>query len=270
MSVDIPQAPSSSSDRFPQGSQGIEAAQPLDELRLEVLKTRQAVEEIREALGRSSSVYYAPSLAAILQGITQINAELTQIERHPALRFAPADFQRAVSECGHLAMGKAIDQLTETRNALYRTEQGLTSILGHVRSRRQQARSSAIVAVVALISGLVASPLLARVLPFNLDTRIAATVLASDRWEAGVRLLQAADPDSWETVKRATAMWQLNRDPIHACELAAGKSRSSQQCALIITPPLLGVLAGASPLSRHECARRLGSPVPFGIDDPLL
>ncbi len=236
MSGDIQQVPGSSSDRISQRPEGVEGAQALDELRLEVLKTQQSVEEIRGALGRSSSVDYAPSLAAIVQGITHINAELKQIEGHPALRFAPADFQRALSESGHLAMGKAIDQLSDTRNALYRTEQGLNSVLGHVRSRQQQARYSAIVAGIALTTGLIFSPLLARLLPFGLDTRIAALVMASDRWEAGDRLLQAADPKSSETVKRATAMWQLNRDAIHACEIAAGKSRSIQQCAVIITP----------------------------------
>ncbi len=212
MSGNIQQHPSSSSGAFPQESQGIESAQALDELRLEVLKTQQAVEEIRGALGRSSNVDYAPSLAAIVQGITEINAELKQIEGHPALRFAPADFQRALSESGRLAVGKAIDHLAETRNALYRTEQALISIVGHVRSRQLQARWMAIVAGVALTTGLIFSPLLARLLPFNLDTRIAAVVMASDRWEAGVRLLRAADPDRSETVKRATAMWQLNRN----------------------------------------------------------
>ncbi len=237
MSGDIQQVTSSSSDGFPQGSQGIESAQALDELRLEVLKTQQAIEEICGALGRFRVVDYAPSLAAIVQGITEINAELKQIEAHPALRFAPTDFQRALSESGRVAMGNAIDQLAETRDALYRTEQVLISILGKVRSRQQQARSSAIVAGIALTTGLIFSPLLARLLPFGLDTRIAATVLASDTWEAGVRLLRAADPDGGETVKRAAEMWRLNRDPIHACELAASKSRSSQQCAVIITPP---------------------------------
>ncbi len=237
MSTDIRLFPSSSSDRISRESKGIEPSQALDELRLEVLKTQQAMEEIRAALGPSRSVDYAPSLAAIVQGITDINAELKQFADHPALKLTPADYQRALTQSGHVAMRRAIDQLTETREAGHRTQQALGNILGDVRSRQQQARWLAIVAGVALMAGLLSSPLLASLLPFNLDTRIAGAMIASDRWRAGARLMQVDNPTAWEAVERATALWQLNRDAIDACELAAGKSRSIQKCIVSVTPP---------------------------------
>ena len=229
--------PSSSSDGFPQGSKEAELTQALDELRLEVLKTQQTMEEIRAALGPSPTPDYAPSLAAIVQGITAINDELRQLKEHPALRLTPASYQHAITESGHAAMRAALDQLTETRNAGYRTEQVLVGIVGKVRSRREQARWLAITAGVALMVGLLSSPLLARLLPFGLNTHIASVVMASDRWQAGARLMQAGDPDSWATIEQATALWQSNRDAIDACELAAGKRQSTEQCTVLVTPP---------------------------------
>jgi len=228
---------SSSSDLILHGSNSIDASQALDELRLDVLRTQKAVEEIRAALGRSRSIDYAPSLAAIVKGIAQINTELKEIEGHPALRYSPADYQRWVHESGRIAMEKAIDQLEAARNAGYRTEQVLISMVGKVRDRWQQARWLAIAAGIALISGLILSPLLARLLPFRLDTRIAAVVLASDRWNAGIHLMQVGNPDSWAAIERAGDLLQLNRDAIQACELTAGKNRSAQHCTVLVPPP---------------------------------
>jgi hypothetical protein len=237
VSTDISRYPSSSSDGFSQGSRGVEATQALDELRLEVLKTQQAVEEIRAALGPSPIPDYTPSLAAIVQGITHINGELKQFKEHPALKLTPADYHRALTQSGHVAMRNAIDQLTETREAAHRTQQAPVNVLGVVLSRQQQARWMAIVAGVALVAGLLSSPLLTRLLPFGLNTRVAALVMASDRWQAGARLMQVGNPAAWATVEQATTLWQLNRDEFHACELAAGKRQSIQQCTVFVPPP---------------------------------
>jgi Family of unknown function (DUF6118) len=39
--------------------------------------------------------------------------------------------------------------------------------------------------------GLIAAPFLARLLPFGLDGRIAATIMGADRWNAGAALMAA-------------------------------------------------------------------------------
>jgi hypothetical protein len=91
------------------------------------------------------------------------------------------------------ALRDAIAQLGEMRQASERTQQALMETVGTARSQQQQARGLAIATALALTAGLLLAPVLARLLPFGLDTRIAAIVLATDRWNAGQKLMQADD-----------------------------------------------------------------------------
>jgi hypothetical protein len=42
------------------------------------------------------------------------------------------------------------------------------------------------------------SPIVAGVLPFGLNTRVAALIMREDRWEAGSELMQAVNPHGWD------------------------------------------------------------------------
>src|SRR5579872_3387858 len=174
-----------------------EAAQAFDELRLEVLKTQQAMEEIRAAITGLATPDYTPSLAAIVQAITKVKAELQRLQSQPA------DYQHALMQTSQTAMREAIAQLTETRLASQRTHQDLINTLGTARSRQQQAWWLAIVAGVGLVVGMLLAPFFSRLLPFGLDTRIAALVMASDRWKGGARLMRAGNPEGWEEIENA-------------------------------------------------------------------
>ena len=48
---------------------------------------------------------------------------------------------------------------------------------------------------VAVLFCLLAAPIFARLLPFGLDGRMAATIMGADRWNAGAALMAAQSPE---------------------------------------------------------------------------
>ncbi len=227
MSHDIHSRPTLSTD-------SADVSQALDELRLEVLKTQVLLEELRPARSEPALPDYTLSLAALSQGVTELKMSLAAIQDHPALRLTPMDYQHAMTQSSQAAMQQAIAQFNETRIASERSQHELTRICGAVRSRQQQAFWLAIGCAAALWTGLILSPFLARLLPFGMDTRVAATVMAADRWRAGATLMQAGNPEGWQAIEQASAFWQLNQGAIQACRALTEKSHRDQKCELRI------------------------------------
>lgn len=90
---------------------------------------------------------------------------------------------------------------------------------------------------VGLVAGVFLILLLPRILPFAADTHVAAIVLGQDRWNAGVTMMQTADPGRWRGVADA---WQLARDnseAISQCAEAARTAGADQRCTITVKAP---------------------------------
>src|ERR1700683_1613205 len=88
-------------------------------------------------------------------------------------------------------------------NLDYAGQHSKTRIYGRVRSahlEERQQRWLLATAAVALIVGFITSPVIARALPFGLDGQVAAFILETDRWNAGVALMQAQSPHAWRVL----------------------------------------------------------------------
>ena len=53
-------------------------------------------------------------------------------------------------------------------------------------------------------------------------------------WDAGIRLMQAGNPEGWQAIVDAADMRQDNRDAIAACERAAEKAKEPVRCTIRI------------------------------------
>ncbi len=73
-----------------------------------------------------------------------------------------------------------------------------------------------ITAAVALAGGIIVSPLLARLLPFGIDGRIAAMIMGADRWNAGAALMAAQRPEAWRNIEAAAALPLPNKEALAA------------------------------------------------------
>jgi hypothetical protein len=81
---------------------------------------------------------------------------------------------------------------------------------------------------IALVVGVILSPFMASVLPFALNTPVAALVMTNDRWDAGWALLRAGDPAGWQDAAAGFSLVQANRDALVACQQAAAAAGKDQ------------------------------------------
>jgi hypothetical protein len=159
------------------------------------------------------------------------------MERHPALQLAPAHYPAALERAGNLLMREAATKLDQAMRETERTTQALSAIVGAARTQGQQIQWLKIIAAAALALGLILSPFLARLLPFGLDGRIAAAIMAADRWNAGAALMAAQSPEGWRELARDAELVKLNAPAIAACRAAAVKAKQEQRCALVVAVP---------------------------------
>lgn len=218
-------------------SQEADAAQAFEQLTAEVTALRASVEELADDIQMQASPDYTVSLGAISKGLLEVSGRLAEIEQHPALRVSPAQFGEAVARAASGAMREAANQLDQARRESERTTQALARIIGSARTQDRQFKWVAATAAVVLIVGLILSPFLARLLPFGLDGRMAATIMGADRWNAGAALMAAQSPEAWRDVESAAQLLTPNKAVLAACRDTAAKMKKEQHCTLVVPAP---------------------------------
>lgn len=194
---------------------------------------RAEVAALRASLGGDNNGRAAPDYAPTLG---KMAATLAQIEAHPALRATPEQHRQAMAQAGGGLMRDAVQKLDRATQEAERERHQLAGLIGAARAQDQQLRALCWAAGIALAVGLILSPLIAGVLPFGLDTRVAALVMRTDRWNAGEVLLQAANPSGWRNLVDSANLVQANQDVLAACREAAAKGKA-QRCAIKVSPP---------------------------------
>ena len=91
--------------------------------------------------------------------------------------------------------------------------------------------------MLALLVGLLISPLFARLLPFGLDGWVAAFILHTDRWNAGAALMQAQNPEAWRVLMGTGKLSTNNSEALGACRDAAAKTKKEQPCTIVVPAP---------------------------------
>ncbi len=79
-------------------------------------------------------------------------------------------------------------------------------------------------------------PIVAGVLPFGLNGRVAALVMREDQWAAGGDLMRRANPQAWRRFSADAAAMSDNREAIDACRAALVRTGKSQRCVVTLTP----------------------------------
>jgi hypothetical protein len=89
---------------------------------------------------------------------------------------------------------------------------------------------------VAVLFSLLAAPIFARLLPFGIDGRMAATIMGADRWTAGAALMAAQSSEAWRDLESAAELLTPNKAALGACRDAAAKTKKEQHCTLVVPP----------------------------------
>ena len=180
---------------------------------------------------------YGPDLGRIVQQLALVAERLEAVEQSPILRNGAEHYARALERSGESLVRAAAQQLEGKGRDLEREAQNLAAHTKSAYDRRSQDLRMWIAGGVGLLAGVLLVLLLPRILPFAADTHVAAIIMAQDRWNAGVTMMQAADPGGWRNVVDASQLARHNAEAIGRCAEAARTAGENQQCTITVKAP---------------------------------
>jgi hypothetical protein len=212
-------------------------AQAFEDLRAEVSVLRKAIEVLPDALERNRAPDYSPDFAVIGQGMDAIGAALENLQRHPALRLTPEQHGSAVAQAGSALIRDVVQRFDVATQEAERERYNLAKVIGVARSKSDQGKWLAIAAALGLTIGFGLFPFVIRAMPFGLDSATAAILMRGSKWDAGMALMKAGNPDGWAQLTADANLVSANRSKITDCRAAAAKEKREQRCAIILPAP---------------------------------
>jgi hypothetical protein len=186
---------------------GDDPAAAFEALRAEVAALRAS---LGEGDGRATPDY-APTLG-------KMAATLAKIEAHPALQLTPEAFAYQVRQARDAAQQQGSRDISAAIQRVDAAGAGLERLTERQRTGREQVRQVAIMTAVGAVAGVIVwvclSGPIARALPssWSLPERMAAATLRLDRWDAGARLMQSANPQGWAQLVEASRALDRNSE----------------------------------------------------------
>src|SRR5208282_3843529 len=136
--------------------------------RAEVAAMRQAMRSLPEVILKKQPADTTETLGAIAKKLEIVGNFMAAIEQHPAIRTTPAQYSQALTTAGEGLMHKSVRELDSAKVAAVEGRRELAGLIGSVRGLREQRESLVWTGAVALVLGLLISPVFARLLPFGL------------------------------------------------------------------------------------------------------
>lgn len=211
-------------------------AQAFEDLRAEVSVLRRAIEGLPAAIRETRPPNYSQDLAILGKGLDEIGQALETVLASPALNLTPEQQGQGIARAGTALVREAAQRLDRAAQEAERERSQLSGLIGQAWARERQVRLLCWTGGVAFAVGLLLSPMVASVLPFGLNTRVAALVMREDRWTAGVALMRAANPAGWGRVVADTRLADDNQDALDACRAQAAESEKTQRCTVMVAP----------------------------------
>lgn len=180
---------------------------------------------------------YGSDLSKIIQFLAVVDERLAAVEQSPILRNGPEHYARALERSGEGLVRTAAQQLEGKGRDLEREAINLAAYTKSAYDRRSQDLRMWIAGGVGLLAGALLVLLLPRILPFAADTHVAAIVIGQDRWNAGVTMMQTADPGGWRGVVDASQLVRDNAEAIGRCAEAARTAGEDQRCTITVKAP---------------------------------
>lgn len=212
------------------------AARAFAELRAEVTVLRRAVEALPGVIEETRAPDYGPTLGAITNGLTGLEESLAAIEEHPAFTLTPEQYGRAIERAGADIMREASKALRDETDAVGRERRQLAVLVGQAAAREAHHRQPLGFGAGGLVIGLVLFPLLAAFMPGG-SYLAALSMGTADRWQAGVALIQTANPAGSAALATASHLVSINTEALQACSEAARKTSQAQKCTINVGVP---------------------------------
>jgi hypothetical protein len=216
--------------------QASDPAKAFEDLRAEVSVLRKAVEALPAAIRENRPPDYAQDLAVIGKGLDEIGGQLETIQKSPALRLSPEQQGAVIANAGSNLIREAMQRLERAADYADTERRTLSQMIGTIHSKSDQRFLIIMAAVFGLVVGLAASLPIASIMPFGLNNIIAAHIVGGGRWDAGIALLNDADPNRWAQIAADSNLVDANRDKVTACQKAAAAAKKDERCTITVRP----------------------------------
>jgi len=173
---------------------------------------------------------YGPDLGKIIKFLAVVESRLEAVEQSPILRNGAEHYARALERSGEgLVRAAALELEREAVN--------LAAYIKSAYDRKSQDLRMWFAGSIGLLAGALLVLLLPRILPFAVDTHVAAIVMGEDRWDAGATMMRMGDPEGWRGVVDSSQLVRDNAEAISRCAKAAREVGADQQCSIIMQAP---------------------------------
>lgn len=212
-------------------------AQAFEDLRAEVSVLRRAIEALPTAIRESRPPDYSPDLAVLGKGLDEIGDQLDTILKSPALMLSPEAQGQAIARSGQNLIRETAQRLDQAARTVEAERSRLAAIVGQAWAQDRQFKLLCWTGGAAFAVGLLLSPIIAGLLPFGLNARVAALVMREDRWTAGAALMRAGNPAGWAQLSGDTQLVSDNRQAFDACRAAAARTGKPEHCQVVLPSP---------------------------------
>jgi Family of unknown function (DUF6118) len=183
---------------------------------------------------------YGPDLEKIRDGYDKVCGAINVLAKRPAMTLTPQDVAKQIESAG--AQGRADDHRawTGANHALSSTVQELKGMVAAAHSAETQQLWIAGVATLALVVGFafgtVVPPVIAQLAPesWHWPEERAAAMLRRTPWDAGVRLMQVADPQQARALADAARFAKDNADVLTGCRKSVEQLNAPVKCSIEI------------------------------------
>jgi hypothetical protein len=208
------------------------ATRAFNRLEGEMAMLRRAVEHLATEKAEIDIPDYSKTLGSMA-------SRLVAIERKPAMQMTPEDFEARMTSAASRARREdqaALSQVKREQGEAVRDLRaiiGTTSTIAEQNSRRWWWGGGGLLAGMLLWAILPGVILRALPTSWHMPESMAAHIIGEPNlWDAGSRMMEAADANGWNTIIVAAEMRRDNRKTINACEQRAIETRRPVRCTI--------------------------------------
>ena len=180
---------------------------------------------------------YGLDLGRIVQRLGVVAERLQGVEQSPLLRQGAEHYARTIERSGEDLARTVGQRLDSHARELVGACSALAAYTKSAYERRAQDRRMWIAAVAGLLAGILLTLFLPRMLPLSLEAGVAGVVMADSSWNAGITMMQQANPARWDELAAAAKLGLANRAEAAACREAAARAKKDQRCTITVAAP---------------------------------
>lgn len=185
---------------------------------------------------------YAEEFAGLEKRWQSVEKVFSTLKERPGVKLTPelvaVELERGaklVRKADHEAMAKAEDRMMHAVKAI---DDALLSARTAMDQKRALQIVAGVAAMLAFVAGCTVPAGISRMAPerWLWPEKRAAAILEKNTWDAGMRLMQVAQPEQWDNIVEAMRIYEANGAALEQCAKDAQRRKESVTCRVRIAP----------------------------------